>query len=365
MCYDKSKTRKIHYISGGNGLAALYIIDEAAPAKNGLYFAHTDYQGSLIALSRKKDDAINIEKRFAYDPWGNRRNPDDWTKRLTNAGNLLTSRGYTMHEHLDGFALINMNGRVFDPQIARFLSPDPYIQAPGNWLNYNRYAYGYNNPFMFTDPNGESALVALGIIVLSGMAIDYAFQVICNYTVQHASGKDINWGNVIYGNVDFFDVVMAGVFDGVTLGISKLTKLPKLVRTGFKITSVLVKNTLIANVDIRPNSGIVINDDPDKVKASIISSSFTDFTFGKSYGFGLEKIAGKKYIGDLASKRISDIVKNFAIKTSLSIPINKYKEGTRNSLFRDTDLFDGYYYNEETNDWKKKLRPQFDLSWQN
>ncbi len=46
-----------------------------------------------------------------------------------------------------------MNGRVYDPLTAFFFSPDPYIQAPGNWLNYNRYAYG--NPFKYTDPDGE------------------------------------------------------------------------------------------------------------------------------------------------------------------------------------------------------------------
>jgi RHS repeat-associated protein len=59
-----------------------------------------------------------------------------------------------MHEHLDDFGLINMNGRVYDPLMAQFLSPDPYIQAPGSWMNYNRYAYCYNNPLMYNDPSG-------------------------------------------------------------------------------------------------------------------------------------------------------------------------------------------------------------------
>ena len=48
-----------------------------------------------------------------------------------------------------------MNGRVYDPEIARFLSPDPQLQEPGNWLNYNRYTYCLNNPMMYTDPTGE------------------------------------------------------------------------------------------------------------------------------------------------------------------------------------------------------------------
>jgi RHS repeat-associated protein len=66
-----------------------------------------------------------------------------------------------MHEHLDDFALINMNGRVYDPQIARFLSPDPQLQSPGYWLNYNRYGYALNNPLKYTDPDGEFFIEAM------------------------------------------------------------------------------------------------------------------------------------------------------------------------------------------------------------
>jgi RHS repeat-associated protein len=81
-----------------------------------------------------------------------------------------------MHEHLDDFALINMNGRVYDPQIARFLSPDPQLQAPGYWLNYNRYGYCWNNPLIYTDPTGEFPwLFAIGALIgayIGGSAIN-------------------------------------------------------------------------------------------------------------------------------------------------------------------------------------------------
>jgi RHS repeat-associated protein len=153
------KKRKIHYLSGGDGLSAIYVEEDG---NSNFYYAYTDYLGSLTVLTDKDG---NVEERQAFDPWGNRREPSDWTSLITTPVSNITGRGYTMHEHLDGFALINMNGRVYDPQIARFLSPDPQLQAPGYWLNYNRYGYCYNNPFIYTDPSGEFIFTLLASVI--------------------------------------------------------------------------------------------------------------------------------------------------------------------------------------------------------
>jgi hypothetical protein len=48
-----------------------------------------------------------------------------------------------------------MNGRLYDPVVGRFLSPDPFIADPSFSQSYNRYAYALNNPLKFTDPSGE------------------------------------------------------------------------------------------------------------------------------------------------------------------------------------------------------------------
>jgi len=68
---------------------------------------------------------------------------------------LFLGRGYTGHEHLAMFVLVNMNARLYDAAVGRFLSPDPFVQAPNFSQNFNRYSYCVNNPLKFTDPTGE------------------------------------------------------------------------------------------------------------------------------------------------------------------------------------------------------------------
>jgi hypothetical protein len=47
-----------------------------------------------------------------------------------------------------------MGGRVYDPEIGRLLSPDPFVQFPASTQGFNRYAYVSNNPLSYTDPSG-------------------------------------------------------------------------------------------------------------------------------------------------------------------------------------------------------------------
>lgn len=147
--------RKIHYISGDDGLSAILIRNHGSDT---LYYCYTDQLGSLTALT---DMYGNVVERFAYDPWGKRRNPENWAQSDSRPGHIVT-RGYTMHEHIDAFNIINMNGRVYDPLTAQFFSPDPYIAISDDWRSYNRYAYCLDNPFNFVDPSGENpVLIAL------------------------------------------------------------------------------------------------------------------------------------------------------------------------------------------------------------
>ena len=158
-----STEQRLHYISGPAGLCAFIVqnYNNGSLASRATYYLQTDYQGSIIAAYNSNG---SLYKRFAYDPWGRRRAGDNWTNYQTSTETLIT-RGYCGHEHLDDFGTINMNGRIYDPRLGRFLSPDPYVQAPYNSQNYNRYAYCWNNPLKYTDPDGEWIHILIGAVV--------------------------------------------------------------------------------------------------------------------------------------------------------------------------------------------------------
>jgi RHS repeat-associated protein len=99
-----------------------------------------------------------VVERLAYDPWGKRRFITGAADTLDAITGQYIDRGFTMHEHIDEMGIINMNGRIYDPLIGRFMSADPYIQASDDLQSHNRYAYVMNNPLNLTDPSGFSWL---------------------------------------------------------------------------------------------------------------------------------------------------------------------------------------------------------------
>lgn len=141
--------RYLHYLPGGG----LYI-SHLKPGSDSLDYVLTDYQGTWYKVINENGAIV---EHYSFDPWGRRRNPADWTYNNVPSAYKF-SRGYTGHEMLDAFGLINMNGRVYDPIVARFLSPDNYVQNPEFSHSYNRYSYCFNNPLKFTDPSGMQSI---------------------------------------------------------------------------------------------------------------------------------------------------------------------------------------------------------------
>ena len=116
------------------------------------YYLLRDYLGNI---THQVNTSNTVVAEYSFDAWGRRRNPTDWSYNLTGQPDLFAGRGFTSHEFLSQFNLYNMNGRMYDPLVGRFLSADNYIQDPTSTQNYNRYSYCLNNPLKYTDPSGN------------------------------------------------------------------------------------------------------------------------------------------------------------------------------------------------------------------
>ena len=114
-----------------------------------IHYVYKDHLGSWTTIT---DAGGQVIAEQSFDAWGNLRNPATWSGSFS--GKPMFDRGFTGHEHFYAFGLINMNGRMYDPQMSSFLSVDAYVQSPDNSQSFNRYAYCLNNPLKYTDPSG-------------------------------------------------------------------------------------------------------------------------------------------------------------------------------------------------------------------
>ncbi|MBP6882460.1 MAG: VCBS repeat-containing protein [Candidatus Levybacteria bacterium] len=147
-------TEDFHYIAGPSGPVATVSVAKvgsAAPSTTTNYI-HLDHLGSIDTITNVNG---GVAQKLSFDAWGRRRDPITWKVLPLGATSTLVNRGFTGHEQLDSMNLINMNGRVYDPVIGRFLSADPFVQQPDNTQSYNRYSYVLNSPLSYTDPTGH------------------------------------------------------------------------------------------------------------------------------------------------------------------------------------------------------------------
>jgi RHS repeat-associated protein len=105
-------------------------------------YIHTDILGSTTLVTDGAESVLDLRQ---FDPYG-----------LPTAPFAENSpvQGFTGHEHDLDLGLINMKGRLYDPELRRFTTPDPFVTEPLNPQGWNRYAYVMNNPLNRTDPSG-------------------------------------------------------------------------------------------------------------------------------------------------------------------------------------------------------------------
>ena len=255
--------REINYISTPYGVLAAYIKENSNRGE--IYYLYKDHLGSITTITNASG---TVKDRRSFDAWGRLRNPDNWTYNAIPAMSIL-DRGYTGHEHLPQFGLINMNGRMYDPLIGLMLSPDPYVSMPESMQGFNRYNYCLNNPLKYTDPSGEWIHIPI-MAAIGGIA-----NVIANW-------KTID-GNFLKGFVTFNVGAGQGALTAVCPAAGMLA--------GSAITG--ASNSLVAQTG--PNFSGMNNVNWGYVAGSAgisVAASMVSYGVGQSIGGGMGALLG-------------------------------------------------------------------------
>jgi len=133
-----------HYLISNDTRVVTEVVKEAGVDDRVLYH-HDDYLGSTVLVTEEtsEGDVIAVQSN-GYGVYGEQDTQNE----------SITKVGYTGHEYDAELGLVNMGGRMYDPQLGRMLTPDPFVANPWKPRNYNRYTYAFNNPLRFVDPTG-------------------------------------------------------------------------------------------------------------------------------------------------------------------------------------------------------------------
>lgn len=227
-----SLTQWNNYVFVGAEIVAVHH-DRSVGTDTTRYF-HKDHLGSISVIT---DEAGAVTQRLAYDAWGKRRYPngaDDATGILESQAE--TDRGFTGHEHLQEVGLIHMNGRIYDPVLARSLSADPFIQDPFHTQAINRYAYVNNNPLAYTDPTGfffKKVFKSIQKFFQKNPVLAFVVGAATAWATGGisflATGVEITWGGAITAGAvtggltgGVKGAILGGISGAVTFGIGDL-----------------------------------------------------------------------------------------------------------------------------------------------
>lgn len=212
-----SSAKIVTYIAGDAYTAPIVHIKSTGGGSgiiNAYHYLHRDYLGSILAITNAS--GALLEQRH-FGAWGTTDKFVDSQGNTTFGYSSLINRGFTGHEHFFDVSLIHMNGRMYDAQLGRFLSPDNFIQDPFNTQSFNRYGYVWNNPLVLNDPSGE-LIPVLGAI-LAGALIGAATAAAVYSITALITG---NWSLNDFGKSILYGAIGGAISGGLSIAGSSL-----------------------------------------------------------------------------------------------------------------------------------------------
>jgi RHS repeat-associated protein len=167
-------------------------------------YLHDDLLGSVESIT---DASGAVVERRKYEPFGEARSPVNPALPRPAGGSDVTT-GFTSHEEDAEAGLINMRGRMYDPKTARFLTPDPLVQAPVLGQSYNRYSYVLNSPLNHVDPTGFSGVSLQhggGVVYFDGQGGAFGYEDI------FVTATEDSWWGFSGGGTDFTGSMVSSI----------------------------------------------------------------------------------------------------------------------------------------------------------
>lgn len=108
-------------------------------------------QGDIIYIFNITGDKV---AEFAYDAWGKPVSSQYYNSN-NNPGVIFSPFRYRGYWYDEETGLYYLNSRYYNPAWGRFLNADIYLNANGDIIGYNLFAYCGNNPENNSDPSGK------------------------------------------------------------------------------------------------------------------------------------------------------------------------------------------------------------------
>ena len=157
---QKTGEEYIFFLYDENGTAYGFIIQNGT--ETSYYYYEFNLQGDIIGII---DSNGNKVVEYTYNEWGEILGITGTLADSIGQKNPFRYRGY-YYDAETGFYYVS--SRYYDPEIGRFLNADAAIGQIGNVQSHNMYAYAFNNPVMYSDPDGNWPKLST---ILTGVAV--------------------------------------------------------------------------------------------------------------------------------------------------------------------------------------------------
>jgi len=159
-----SYSMKAFFVSTFALLSLVLASSGSAQQYTKITYVHSEADGTAFAAT---DDRGNIEWQIDHYPYGG-----EYSNTEVARKNDISFAGKPYDEEI---GLSYFGARWYDPDIGRFTGIDPMPVNPNDYRTFNRYAYAFNNPYKYQDPDGRLPfLIPVAIFVAKELAAEAA-----------------------------------------------------------------------------------------------------------------------------------------------------------------------------------------------